>query len=258
MIARVAAVLALILGIALGIQTWRLNRAAARELAARVAIQDTTLKAAGWEKAAKASQRELAETVPALQAKIDAAKKAEVPVLAANRTRTETVTFDISVEDRPSSSTAGAGEANSPSSPQPPGKTTPVGVSAEVQTAVAGLDDGTIEWTSRIFATVSWGALKTEGECTEGEPCQTKELPVKTSKTGVAPELEKAWAAWKAPPSYRLDALIGASLGLDGIGVMGEVSGGRGRFGWYAAVDYVIPDPSATRVSGGGRFTLKR
>lgn len=201
-IARVAAILVLILGIALGIQTWRLNRAAARELAARVAIQDATLKAAGWEKAAKASQRELTAIVPELEAKLAAAKKAEVPVLAANRTQTETVTFDIPVGDRPPSSTAGAGETAAAASPQPPGSTSPVGVSADVQTAVAGLDDGTVEWTSRVFATVSWGALKTPGECAEGEPCETKELPVKTSKskTGVDPDLTAAWKAWKNPP----------------------------------------------------------
>ena len=60
-IARVAAVLALILGIALAVQTWRLHRADAREVAARAEAQGIALTLAGWQRAARASQAELAE-----------------------------------------------------------------------------------------------------------------------------------------------------------------------------------------------------
>jgi len=190
------------LAIYAGVLSWQLDRAQGRELAARVAIQKTKLEAAGWEQAAEKSQRELATAVPALEKEIEAAKAAKVPMLASNRTKTDTVTFDIPLGIEPPSPAAGAGETAAAASPQPTGTTAPVGVSADVQTAVVGLDDGTIEWKSRVFATVSWGALKVPGECGKGEPCETKELPVKTAKstTGVDPDLVAAWKAFKNPP----------------------------------------------------------
>ena len=77
------------------------------------------------------------------------------------------------------------------------------------------------------------------------------------SDLAIDPAVAEAYRSSVAP-SYRLDAFVGLSLGLDGLGVVGQVSGGRRRVGWFAGVDYRLADPARSRVSGGGRFTLKR
>ena len=79
----IVAVVALVVYAA--VLTWQLDRAEGRELKARAAEQGRILEADGWKRAAEASQRELAETVPALEKELAAAKKAKAPVVVASR-----------------------------------------------------------------------------------------------------------------------------------------------------------------------------
>ena len=74
-IARVSLVMALVLGVEVGVQTWRLQREQGRAVDARAASQDAELSASGWARIAAGSRAELARIVPALEAEIAALKK---------------------------------------------------------------------------------------------------------------------------------------------------------------------------------------
>lgn len=73
--ARVAIVAAVLLAVALAVQTWRLDRASRREVDARAAIQRAALESAGWQRAAEAGEAELARIVPPLRAEISALRR---------------------------------------------------------------------------------------------------------------------------------------------------------------------------------------
>jgi hypothetical protein len=199
----------------------------------------------------------LAALVPALREQLERAAKAGTKPVAAVHVSSGEVPFNLP-DWSPCGSTAppgltpaggpeAAGAAPPPSSPQ-------LLVSAEAQGALTGLADGSLTQTWAMFANVrSMG-----GEPTREQLCgQDIEHPC-TGGLTVDPKVEKAWKDALAPPSYRIDVFVGASLGLDGAGITGGVMGGRGRVGWFAAVDYVLADPARSRVSGGARLTLKR
>jgi len=235
-----------------GFLAWQNDKLRDRELKARVEIQDAKLKAAGWQETAKASQAELARTVPALKEQLEAATKAKATTAIASHWEGSGAAIAV-----PCTVFMGppAGDIDAAPHPMPsPGESeAPPSVvvtpHVKIDDAVALDDAGGIFVARKVQAQLtvgtSWASAWEDIDADAG------------STTKVAPELEKAWKAYRNPP-YRIDALFGASLGINGLGIVGEISGGRKRLGWFAAVDYVIPDPSASRVSGGGRFTLKR
>ena len=234
-IARVAAVLALILGIALGIQTWWLNRAASREFAARVAVQDATLKAAGWEKAATASQAELAATVPALQAQLGAAKKAKATTAIASHWQGsgEEIAIPCTVVMGPPAGTS-TPTSGAPDPTRSPGAPPSVAVTPHVKIddAVA-LDDA-----GGIFVARTVQAQLTVGS--SWASAWEDIVPDAGSTTKVAPEIEAAWKAYKNPPpriailprsikQWRVGWFVGPALtvGIDGkVGVGAAVGWG--------------------------------
>lgn len=209
--------------LAIAALVWWQRHEEAADLRALAEIQRSGMP--GWFAGHRARVGWLRDAVPALEHELDEARKVGAHVVTVTRTVTVEVPFYIPA--------AGAGE------PTPPQPGTDVTVSADVQTAVAALEDGRIEWTSRVFATLRSGTWT-----------ETKALPVQSSTTGVDPVLEKALRAYLHPVT-RYDLHVGASIGLDGIGVAASVSGVRRRIGWWAGGDYVLASPDRSRVMGG-------
>ena len=210
-IARVAAVLALVLAIALGVQTWRLRRAADRETAAHVAAQDAALVAADWQRAAEGSQRDLARIVPELRAQLDAAKKAGTITAGTSHWTGHgaEVAVPCTVVMGPP---AGATDAAPPGPPPVglPGASPVVAVTPHVRIddAVALDDGGGIFVARRVQARLAVGtAWASSWEPVEADPGST---------TAVAPEIEAAWRAYRNPPP-RLAFVRGPKLWRTGL-----------------------------------------
>ncbi len=227
------------------------------KLAAVVAtLGAAQVEAIGPNWAAVHHSRELAKMVPALADELARAKKAGTKTIAAVNVRSGEASFTIP-DWSPCGSTAPPGltpaggpvMAGAVADPPPP----QLHVSGEVQGALTVLADGSIDQAWRMFATVTFPGKPPERNelCgAEGHPC--------AGGLTIDPKIADAVKAATGPPSYRLDAFIGASLGIDGLGIVGQVSGGRGRLGWFTQVDYVLGDAARSRLSGGGRFTLKK
>jgi hypothetical protein len=251
-IARTAIVLALILAIALGVQTYRLNKARDLDVAARAAAQGKTLVDAGWLKGVEGSQAMLRATVPKLLAELAAAKKAKATVGIASHWEGsgKAVAVPCNVVMGPPAGNIDSRSASAPNTDESGGPpSVAVTPHVRIDDAVALDDLGGIFVARKVHARLSVGESWASGwEDIAADPGST---------TKVAPELTAAWKAYKNPP-YRLEAFVGASLGSDGAGIVGGVAGGKGRIGWFAMGDYNLSDAGRSRVSGGGRFTLKR
>jgi len=202
---KVALVVILILGVAVVAQAYMINRERLKVAAAVADKQAAVLETNGWKRAAVERGAELLKKVPALEAELAAAREVKAPVLIAGRTITERVPFNIPCGDRPPSPTAGAGESGMTSTAPPPAGNAAVDVSADVQTAVAGLADGRVEWASRVFATLR-----------AGDWTETRELPVHESAVGVDPKLTAAWRNYVLGPPWSLElrALASSTPGI--------------------------------------------
>lgn len=251
-IARVSLVMALVLAVAVGVQTWRLQREQGRAVDARAAAQDAELSASGWARIAAGSRAELARIVPALEAEIAALKKSGATFAGSSHWTGHgtAVAAPCTVIMGPPAgdTTADLHPPPPPGQPEAP-LTVAVTPHVKIDDAVAIDDAGGIYVARHVAARLSVG----ESWASEWEPITADP----GSTTAVDPEIGQAWRAFKNPP-YRLDAFVGASIGSNGLGIVGQLSGGRGRLGWFAGVDYVIADPSASRVGAGGKFTLKQ
>lgn len=194
LIARVAIVLVLILAIAVGVQTWRLARATDREVYERSERQMVELVAAGWEKAAKASQAQLSRIVPELEAELAAAKKAGA--LTAGTSHWEGHASDIPI---PCAVVMGP-----PSGISTPAMTAPPMVASEappvvsvtpyvkIDDAIALDDAGGIYVARKVAARLAVGT-KWTSDWTPVEPDAG-------STTAVSPDLIAAWKAYRNPP----------------------------------------------------------
>ncbi len=270
-IARASLVLALLLGIALGVQSCRLRRADRAAVDARAKAQAIALEAAGWQRAAVASQDELARVVPALEAQVAALRKADATLAGSSRWTGRGAAVSVPCTPDNMAPPADVADVAPPVRPpdgspgEPLTVTTdalwrgPPGPSAEfidvtphvlIEDAVAIDDAGGIYVARDVKARLSVGKSWINEWSTVTPDPETKTATVHS-------DIAEAWAAWKSPP-YRIDASFGASIGINGLGIVGQVSGGRGRLGWFAQADYVLSDPSASRIATGGRFTIKK
>lgn len=267
-IARLSLVAAVILALALGIQTWRLDRESRRTVAARAAAQSAALNAAGWQRAAEASQSDLARVVPALNAEISALLRTGATLAGTSHWTGNGAPVPVPCIAS-MAPPAGAPIAAHPG-PSPDGlpgeplvdcdchdgtdrlccpPTVAVTPHVLIDDAVALDDAGGIYVARQVQARLS------VGETWASEWADV--TPDPGSTTAVDPRIGAAWREYLNPP-YRLDAAIGASIGINGLGIVGQLSGGRGRLGWFAQADYVVTDPSASRAAAGGKFTLKK
>jgi hypothetical protein len=186
--------LLLILAVALGVQTYRLSRAADREVRERAARQAVELVAAGWEKTATATQAELARIVPELQAQIEAARKAGT-TLAGSGTWTGhgnaiPVPVPCEIVKGSPASTPPPGAATPAASPEAP-PTVAVTPHVRIDDAVALDDAGGIYVARKVQARLSVGtAWESKWEW----------ITPDSSTTAVAPALEAAWKAYRNPP----------------------------------------------------------
>lgn len=213
---RIAWAAAALLALALAVQSWRIYQAEHAAIAAAAARQRAELAASGWKDAAEASQRELASTVPQLREQLDAARRANAELLLTHRTTTAPEAFLVPFDcpGATSSPGAGAGEPAAPhGAPQPTG--IPVAVTVDSQTAVVALADGSIEWSGRLFATLS-----------SGEWHETRELTPLHDTLAADSDLGRAWAAWRNRPprvaigfrpvsQWRAGWVAGAGLSYD-------------------------------------------
>ena len=192
-IARVSLVLALILGIALGVQTYRLNRSTGRELRERARAQAVELVAAGWQKAATASQADLARIVPALEAQLAAARRVSTTLAGtstwAGRGAEIPVPCTVVMGPPPGSSPPPGPPAVAPVEAPP---TVAVAPHVLIDDAVALDDAGGIYVARKVQARLSVG----QSWASEWEPV----APDPGSTTAVAPELSAAWKEYRNPP----------------------------------------------------------
>lgn len=240
------------LSVALVIQSKRLAALRLLESKARVEAQGLALEAAGWKKASQESASKLAALVPRLEEQTARAKKAEAllalastwsghgkPVAVPCPPNMEPSTGDLDPLDHfpPSESAA----------PLP----SFASVTPHVQVSEAlSLDDaGGLFVAREVRAKLSVG----ESWSSEWEVIEEDE----GSRTSIAPELSQAWREFKTPP-YRIEGFVGLSLGTNGAGIVGGASGGRGRLGWFALLDYGLVEPSSSRIAGGFRLSPRR
>lgn len=239
-IARVAVVLALILGIALGVQTWRLNRAAAREVEARAKIQAEQLLAAGWQATAHASQAELARIVPALEAEIAAAKKAGTTVAGSSHWAGHGSEIPVPctvVMGPPAGTTLPTSDSPPPTSlPEAP-LTVAVTPHVRIDDAVALDDAGGIYVARHVQARLSVG----ETWASEWGPVTADP----GSTTAVDPRIGAAWRAYLNPsrPPWEIRLGIGVPGPTVRVGATWPLSR---RFGVWGDV--------AAPVTPGGEF----
>jgi len=249
---RVGLVVFVVILVYAGVVSWRLQQAQGRELKERAARQARTLEAANWQRAAEASQRELASTVPALKEELEAVRKAKATTAIASHWEGKGAEISVPctvVMGSPAGNVAPppGSPATASSSETPP--TVAVTPHVLIDDAVAIDDAGGVYVARKVQARLSVG---------EAWASAWEEIPPDPgSTTKVSPDIVAAVKAFKNPP-YRFEAFVGASLGADGAGIFGEIAGGKGRLGWFAAVDYVLSDAARSRVSGGGRFSLKK
>jgi hypothetical protein len=225
-------------------------------LAERLTGSQTEALGVNWAKVRTTAH--LAALVPALQAELARASKAGTKPVAAVNVHSGATPFNLP-DWSPCGSTAppGLNPAGGPVSGagKPMGDTSPpLLVTGETQGALTVLADGSMDQTWTMFATVKFPGQEPERKLL----CGDRKDNLCAGGLTIDPKIADAVKTASAPPSYRIDAFVGLSLGLDGAGITGGVMGGRGRAGWFAAVDYVLADPARSRVSGGGRFTLKR
>lgn len=184
----------LLLGGAVVAQTWRLQRERLRVAEANGARQRAVLDAQGWKDAKEATERKLAEVVPALEAQVAAAKAEKIPVIIAGRTVTKAVPFEIPCESHPTPATGGDGAVLNDTSSSP---SLPVNLSVDSQFAIAALNDGNLSWTGRLFATMSRGDWK-----------QTKALAPDENSLVIDPKLTKAWRDYVTGPPAVWEARV--------------------------------------------------
>lgn len=193
-IARVAAVVALILGIALGVQTCRVNRAHDRDVKARAEAQGKVLVDAGWIKTETAHTKELERLVPSLQAELAAAKTAKATIAGTSHwTGTgKEVEIPCTVVMGPQARTdypqPGLPPVGAPGAP-PSVAVTP---HVRIDDAVA-LDDA-----GGIFVARKVQARLSVGESWASEWADV--TPDAGSTTAVSPEVEAAWRVYRHPP----------------------------------------------------------
>lgn len=216
---KVAIVMILLLAGAVVAQTIRLRRAVAREWDAHVAKQQADLAAEGFRREAEASQAELAEKVPALEAELRKAQDAGARIASASHFEGHGREVEVPCTVIMGSPAEQTGRAPAPSSSPgtQPGTPPAIAVTPHVRIDDAVLiDDGGGIYVQRdVHARLSVGESWASG----WEPVEPE---VVTS--AVDPELSKAWAAWRAPVKrlpwlVELHALLGgpdpeARLGL--------------------------------------------
>lgn len=186
------------------------NKRLAANLAKTAAdLQESRMTAEGWERTAKATEREMGELVPDLTQQLEAAKAVNAKLLAAS-----TATGSVTIRVRPpapggppplAGSIGGQGETTSPLVVSP-GPQVDVEIEAKFQEAVAGLADGRIEWTRRLWLRQAgldapWSEVPLQGEAV------------------VAPELVAAWKAYIAPRRkirFGWTVAVGVGIGIDG------------------------------------------
>jgi hypothetical protein len=177
-----------------GFLAWQNDKLRDKDIKARAAAQGKMLVDAGWLKGVEASQRELAEMVPALEAELAAAKKAKAPVVVASHWegRGSEVEVPCTVVMGPP-----AGDMTPPPHSAAPG-VSEAPPSVAVTPHVAIHDAMTFDATGRLYV-----ARKVEARLSVGETWMSAWEPIEpdaSSRTLVAPELERAWAAYQNPP----------------------------------------------------------
>lgn len=202
------------------------NRGLSKDLAKTAAdLQEAMMDKAEWETAAVGAKVELQETVPELERQLAAAKEANATLLAAAQS-----TGRVKIRVRPLAQT------DAPASAPPPGgldegerEAGPLPVSAppqpeieieaKFQEAVAGLADGRISWTRRLFLRQAvpdapWSEVPLHGEAV------------------VAPELVAAWQAYIAPQTVKRRWRTGWTVGVGvAYGIGGRATAGA-FVGW--------------------------
>lgn len=189
-----AVVVALIL--AVGIQTWRLGRAQGRELAARVAAQDSAFEAAGMKKATTGSQAAISAIIPDSKPQTDAVMKAKAVVAGSSHWTGSGKAIAVPISELVGPSA----EAQRTASPGPPSlagsSEAPPSVAVtphvKIDDAVAVDDAGGIFVVRKVQAKLAVGeSWASEWQDLEADPGST---------TMVSPEIEKAWKAYRNPP----------------------------------------------------------
>jgi hypothetical protein len=194
-LARIAIVLALVLAVAFGVQTWRLHRSEGREVQARAALQGKILVESGWLETLESSHDELAALVPSLRDELAAVKRAHATLLSTSHwTGTgREVPVPCTVVMGPP---AGAHEPTS--SPPPPAglPEAPPAVNVvpavRIDDAVSANDMGGIYVARRVAVRLAVGS-SWASEWSEVTPDAG-------STTAVDPRLSHAWRAFLEPP----------------------------------------------------------
>jgi len=190
---RVLLVLALLLGVALGVQTWRLDRADKRDVEARAKIQGAALEAAGLKRAAEVSQAELARIVPELKAELAAANRTGATVASASHWTGTGAAVPVPCIDTMGPPAGTSTPAPHPAPPGEPGAPLiPVTPHVKIDDAIAIDDAGGLYVARHVQAKLSVGeSWESAWEAIEADAA---------SKTAVNPDVAAAWKAWKNPP----------------------------------------------------------
>lgn len=197
---KILAVIALV--IYAGAISWRIYQLNDRALKERAAAQGKILVDAGWLKSVTASQAELARTVPALQAQLEAARAAKATVAGTSHWTGSGAAVDVPCSYAVSGPQGGItgittnpqseGTLGFPTSDEGAKLQVAVTPHVKIDDAVALDDAGGIFVARKVQARLwanggwvkDWGDVKADAGST----------------TKVAPEIEAAWKAWKNPP----------------------------------------------------------
>lgn len=191
---RVVGIVALFLGIALGVQSWRLHRARDLETKARAKIQAEQLVAAGWEQAAKASQADLARIVPALESQLAVAKKAGATTAGTSHWEGhgDAVEVPCTVFMGPLAGNIEPAPHSPPESESGAPPSVAVTPHVKIDDAVALDDSGGLYVARHVQARLSVG----ESWASAWEPIEADP----GGSTAINPEVSKAWDAYRNPP----------------------------------------------------------
>lgn len=255
----IVAVVIAFLGIALGVQTRRAKIAQLAAITARAEKQAAALEAADFKRATERTQDELAGMVLSLEHDLDVARAAGARVAAAGKWEGHAgeigIPLDVlvgkSCEQAPPGVAVPPPAALSPRAPG--GASSPVaGIDPwfRLDEAIAINDLGAIYVKRKAWARLEVPASNWRSDW--------KEIPkenVVVDDTGIDPEIEKAWRAYKLPTKWTAYS-IGASIGVDGPGVVGGVAGGGKKWGWWVSGDYLIAEPEKSRIAGGASRSM--